>query len=172
MTPVILATGGYDHKIRFWDANSGHCSRTLPFGDSQINALQVSQDKCFLLAAGNPFIHLYDINSNDDRPFLVNDGHTGNVMSIGFQRDQRWIYSGGEDCTVRILDPRTNSNTRKYETTSSVNTVVLHPNQLELISGEQGGAVKVWDLRGDKLREEFTPALDMPVRSVSIVSNF
>lgn len=32
--PVILATAGYDHTIRFWEATSGRCYRTLQYPDS------------------------------------------------------------------------------------------------------------------------------------------
>lgn len=32
-------------------------------------------------------------------------------------------------------------------------------------------SVKIWDLEADKCREEFVPMVDVPVRSVSIVSN-
>lgn len=31
---VILATAGYDHSIRFWQAHSGVCHRTVPHPDS------------------------------------------------------------------------------------------------------------------------------------------
>lgn len=27
---VVLVTAGYDHEIRFWEAWSGICSRTIP----------------------------------------------------------------------------------------------------------------------------------------------
>lgn len=32
--PVILATAGYDHTIRFWQAHSGICYRTVQHPDS------------------------------------------------------------------------------------------------------------------------------------------
>jgi WD40 repeat protein len=32
--PVLLATAGYDHQIRFWQAHSGVCYRTVPHQDS------------------------------------------------------------------------------------------------------------------------------------------
>lgn len=32
--PVILATAGYDHTIRFWQAHSGMCHRTVQHPDS------------------------------------------------------------------------------------------------------------------------------------------
>jgi len=31
---VILATGGYDHTIRFWEALSGICYRTIQYPES------------------------------------------------------------------------------------------------------------------------------------------
>ena len=33
---VILVTAGYDHTIRFWEALSGICSRTIQHPDSVI----------------------------------------------------------------------------------------------------------------------------------------
>jgi hypothetical protein len=33
---VVLATAGYDHTIRFWEATSGICYRTLQYADSQV----------------------------------------------------------------------------------------------------------------------------------------
>ena len=44
--------------------------------------------------------------------------------------------SGGEDGTVRVWDLRAPGCQRAYESRAAVNTVVLHPNQGELISGE------------------------------------
>ena len=33
---VILATAGYDHTIKFWQAHTGKCVRTLQHADSQV----------------------------------------------------------------------------------------------------------------------------------------
>jgi G protein beta subunit-like protein len=35
---VVLATAGYDHTIRFWEATSGICYRTLQYADSQVGS--------------------------------------------------------------------------------------------------------------------------------------
>jgi target of rapamycin complex subunit LST8 len=168
--PVILVTGGYDNCIRYWDATSGNCTRTTKFGDSQVNCLQITQDKILLAAAGNPLINIYDINSSDDRPLVSYEGFTSNVTTIGFQKDRRWLYACSEDGTLRVWDPRTNTTSRKYDCGSSVNSVVLHPNETELISGDQNGAVRIWDLQADKCRDGCVPLPDMPVRSISVVS--
>jgi hypothetical protein len=55
---------------------------------------------------------------------------------VGFQKDSKWMYSGSEDGTVKIWDLRAPGCQREYASRGAVNTVVLHPNQGELISGE------------------------------------
>lgn len=43
---VVLVTGSYDHEIRFWEAWSGICSRTIPrSGETGVRTL------CHLLRA-------------------------------------------------------------------------------------------------------------------------
>lgn len=45
--PVILATAGYDHTVRFWQAHSGICTRTVQHQDS-VSSQTVRSDKCNL----------------------------------------------------------------------------------------------------------------------------
>jgi target of rapamycin complex subunit LST8 len=170
--PVVLVTGGYDHKIRFWEATSGVCAKTINFGDSQVNCLQISADKSLLAAGGNPLINLFDINSSsmsgDDKPVLTYDRHTSNVTSVGFQKDRKWLYSGSEDGTIRVWDPRSNVCTRTYDMSVPVNTVALSPNERELVGGDQSGNIKIWDMVADRCREELQPIVDVPIKSISI----
>jgi hypothetical protein len=42
---------------------------------------------------------LYEVNSNNPQPLISYDGHTGNVTSVGFQKDGKWMYTGSEDGT-------------------------------------------------------------------------
>ena len=58
-------------------------------------------------------------------------------MQVGFQKDSKWMYSGSEDGTVKIWDMRAPGFQREYASRGAVNTVVLHPNQGELVSGKQ-----------------------------------
>lgn len=167
---IVLVTGGFDHKLRFWEASSGVCSRALRCpGDGQINCLAVSSDKQLLVAGGNPHISLFDVNSNSDAPLVSFDGHTSNVTAVGFQRDGKWLYSGSEDGTVRIWDPRSSVSQRCFETSplSPVHTVALHPNQTDLLAGDQAGPVRVWDLEANACRHKHALG-EQPVRSLSI----
>uniref|UniRef100_A0A803MA72 Target of rapamycin complex subunit LST8 n=1 Tax=Chenopodium quinoa TaxID=63459 RepID=A0A803MA72_CHEQI len=166
---VILATASYDHTIRFWEAQTGRCYRNIQYPDSQVNRLEITPDKRYLAAAGNPHIRLFDINSSNPQPVMSYDSHTNNVMAVGFPSNGNWMYSGSEDGTVKIWDLRAPGCQREYESRAAVNTVVLHPNQTELISGDQNGNIRVWDLTANSCSCELVPEVDTAVRSLTVM---
>mmetsp|Transcript_16329 Transcript_16329/g.18838 ORF Transcript_16329/g.18838 Transcript_16329/m.18838 type:complete len:308 (+) Transcript_16329:119-1042(+) len=157
---VILASGGYDHKIRFWEAPSGVCHRTLRFADSQITSLQITPDKQFLAAGGNPHIRLYEIhNPAMETPVLTLEGHTTTITSLGFQRDGRYLYSGSEDGTIKLWDLRSRTYSRSFENTDPVTSVALRTEHDQIVSGDQSGHVKIWDLSMGKSINTVKPDL-------------
>lgn len=48
-----------------------------PTTDSQINKLEITYDKQFIAAAGNPHVKLFEVNSNDPQPVISYEGHAG-----------------------------------------------------------------------------------------------
>jgi len=171
MPSVILATASYDHTIRFWEAPSGICYRTIQYADSHINRLEVTPDKMYIAAAGNPHVRLFEVNTNNANPVTSFDGHKANVTAVGFQKEGKWMFTGSEDGTVKIWDLRAPGCQRDYECSAPVNTVVLHPNQAELISGDQNGNIRVWDLTANACSKELVPDGETGVKSVSISSD-
>ncbi|KAI5438400.1 Target of rapamycin complex subunit LST8-1 [Lathyrus oleraceus] len=105
---AILTAASYDHTIRFWEAKSGRCYRTILYPDTRVNWLEITPDKHFLAAAGNPHIQLFDVSSNSPQ---------SDLRAPGCQRE--------------------------YESRAAVSSVVLHPNQTELMSGDQDGNIHV-----------------------------
>jgi WD40 repeat protein len=83
MSQVLLATAGYDHTIKFWEAPSGLCQKTLQHPESQVNKLEITPDKQRIAAAGNPSLRLFDIVTGAATSY---DGHTNNVTAVGFQK--------------------------------------------------------------------------------------
>lgn len=171
MPGVILATAGYDHTIRFWEALSGVCYRTINYTDSQVNRLTITPDKQWIAAAGNPNVRLFEVQTNNPSPVTSFDGHTGNVTSVGFQKEAKWMYTSSEDHTVKIWDLRVSGFQRNYDCGCAVNTVTLHPNQAQLISGDQNGNVRVWDLRANQCSRQLVPEGEVAMRSVTVAPN-
>ncbi|CEG47596.1 G-protein beta subunit-like protein (contains WD40 repeats) [Plasmopara halstedii] len=175
MAGVVLATAGYDHTIRFWEAASGTCNRTVKYPDSQVNCLQITPDKKYIAAAGNPHIRLFEINSNNPNHVTSYDGHATNVTSLGFQRHGKWIFSCSDDGSVKIWDLRAPGCQRSYDAGVPLNSVVLHPNQAELIVGDQNGVVRVYDLTANALVTKLEPPTgetgESSIRSVDIVQD-
>lgn len=144
---VVLATAGYDHKIRFWEASREKCTRVLRFPDSQVNALAITNDKHYIAAVGNTHAKIFEVHHGEGNPVRSYEAHAGNVTAVGFQADAKWMFTGGEDKTVKIWDLRAPRWHQQYECAASVNAVALHPNQLELVSGDQAGNMRIWDLQ-------------------------
>eukprot|EP01083_Nonionella_stella_P152835 490338_1 len=151
---VVLCTASYDHTIRFWEAPTAHCYRSLQYNESQINRLQITPDKTYLAAAANPHIKLYEINSNNPSPLRSFESHTGNVTALGFHKENKWMFSSSEDRTVKIWDIRAAGCQRDYESSAAINDAVLHPNQGEILSGDLNGNIRVWDLTANACRYE------------------
>ncbi|KAK1824358.1 TOR complex subunit lst8 [Friedmanniomyces endolithicus] len=168
---VILCTAGYDHTIRFWEALSGICSRTIPHAESQVNRLCISPDKRYLAAAGHHTIKLYDVRSTNPAAVITFEGHTSNITGVAFHCEGKWMVTSSEDGTVKIWDTRTGHIQRNYSHGVPVNDVVIHPNQGELISCDRGGNVRIWDLAENKCSHQLVPEEDKSVASVTVATD-
>jgi G protein beta subunit-like protein len=171
MPNVILATAGYDHTIRLWEARNGFCYRTLQFNESQANQLEITPNKKYLAAAGNLHIKLFELASNNPNAVSNFSAHKSNVTSIGFEKQGEFLYSGSEDGTIKIWDPRVPNYQREFVHTDPCNTVELHPNQNDLISGHQNGSLCVYDLRATKKRLDISVDVDTSVRSLTLTDD-
>ncbi|EMF08359.1 WD40 repeat-like protein [Sphaerulina musiva SO2202] len=168
---VILCTAGYDHTIRFWEALSGICSRTIPHPDSQVNRLCISPDKRWLAAAGHHTVKLYDIKSTNPAAVLTFEGHTGNITGVAFHCEGKWMVTSSEDGTVKIWDTRSGHVQRNYSHGVPVNDVVIHPNQGELISCDRGGNLRIWDLSENKCSHQLVPEEDKSIASITVATD-
>jgi len=99
------------------------------------------------------------------------DGHTTNVTGIAFHIETKWMATSSEDGTVKIWDLRSPNVQRDYSHGSAVNDVVIHPNQGEVISCDQAGCVKVWDLGANANTHTLIPEEDVPTRSVTVAND-
>lgn len=168
---VILCTAGYDHTIRFWEAPTAKELRKIPFQDSQVNRLAITPDKQYLAAAGNPHIRLFEIPSENPSPVISYDGHSASVTAVEYQKEGKWMCTASEDGTIKIWDIRAPGCQRNHNNQSPINSACLHPNQAEVITGDQQGRVRVWDLATSKISCELIPDKRVPVRCLAVASD-
>lgn len=109
--------------------------------------MEISPNKQFIAAAGNPVVRLYEICNSEAR--LTLEGHKNNVTALGFQKEGNFIYTSSEDGTIKLWDLRSSSYSRSWDVGSPCNSVCLRTDRDELISGDQSGHVKIWDLGND-----------------------
>nr|AIO05518.1 WD40 repeat-like protein [Hypsizygus marmoreus] len=145
---VILVTGSYVHVLRFWEAWSGICSRTIARTgvSGQVNRLAISPVYRLLAAAIHKRVRIYEIASASSEPLVTFEGHTMYVSSVSFHSEGKWLVTGSVDGTIKIWDLRSSQLHCTYENSAPVYDVCIHPNQGELISCDQAGSIYQWDL--------------------------
>ncbi|ORX73597.1 WD40 repeat-like protein [Linderina pennispora] len=168
--PVVLATAGYDHTIRMWDALKSTCIRTIPFTDSQVNRMALSSDKHYLAVAGNPRVSLYDVFGTSESPVMSLEGHKANVTAVEFSQDYKYLATASEDKTIRWWDVYAGSCKRVLENNAMVNDVAVHPDMRTdiLVSCDQKGLVRVWGWLRQEVLAQAQPSGDTAMRCVAV----
>lgn len=133
-----------------------------------MNALEVTPDKQLIVAGSYQHIRMYDMTT--DRPITNLEGIVKNITRIGFQEDGKWMFTGGEDCRVRIWDMKSHICKRAFYCQTAINAVALHPNQVEMAIGSQDGRVYLWDVKSDA-HEQCVPEVEASVQDVAISPN-
>merc|ERR1719436_242804 len=125
-----------------------------------------------IAAGGYQHIRMFDLTSGNLNPVVNYEGGISkNVMTVGFQEDGRWMFTGGEDCSARIWDLKMwNLSCQKmFQANFPVNCVCLHPNQQELVVGDQSGVIHIWNLQNDQ-SEQLIPEPNSSIQSITIDS--
>jgi len=76
-------------------------------------------------------------------------------MAIGFYKDGRWLYSGGDEGSIRLWDLRTPGVVKEYEAKEPVAHMAIHPNQKDLVAVLSNGRVLVLDQNLNLVVPEF-----------------
>ncbi|OON14862.1 WD domain, G-beta repeat protein, partial [Opisthorchis viverrini] len=167
---LSLATGGFEHMIRMWQPSTGKYIQGFQHPESQVNALAFSRDGHFLAAAGYGRVRVYNTHG-DATPAVVVSEFSKNVNTVGFNDEGNWMFAGSEDRVAKIIDWRAGGNlwiTRVHQTTSSINSMLLHRNQHEIVMGTSKGEIIIWDLRNNESNILRPDPQNGPIHSLSV----
>ncbi len=172
----FIASGGEEDKVRIWDIETGHLTRTflLDRGDNSgqfyrstaVNSLSYSPDGA-LLAAGKSggVLLIIDMNSGDVLQEL--EGHRGGEEFVSLDRgpcvkfspDGNLLGTGGTDGKLIVWNPQDWSIlwSREADTggiQKGALSIAFSRDSMMIASGGMDGNVKLWDAkRGDLIKD-------------------
>lgn len=158
-----LATIGDDGTTILWDANSGDELLRLP-GSTRPNDLFTEQriayspDGKLLAACDSDQLKIYDPVSGELLMRL--SSHEGDVISVAFSVDGKYLATGSVDTSVRIWNANSGDILFVLEGHSAeVGGLAFSPDGKLLFSSSEDGTLIIWDMAtGEMLRNlpEFT----------------
>lgn len=153
-----LATIGDDGTTILWDANTGKELLRLP-GTTKPNDLFTEQRIAYspdgkqLAACDNNQLKVYDPASG--KLLMALSGHAGDVISVTFSFDGKYLATGSVDTTVRLWDVSSGKLIRILEGHSAeVGGLAFSPDRKLLLTSSEDGMLIIWDVEtGELLRD-------------------
>jgi WD40 repeat protein len=127
----LLATGGHDHTVRFWDPATGQELRNLHAHPDNVGVLAFSPDGK-LLASGSAesSIHLWNVATGE--PVGPSVGHGERVPSVAYSPDGKRIATAAWDHTLRLWDAATGKELRQWAPTQETKRRYPHDEPMRL----------------------------------------
>jgi WD40 repeat protein len=144
-----LATIGDDGTTIIWDANTGKELRRLP-GTTKPSDLYTEQRIAYspngkqLAACDSNQLKVYDPVSGE--LIMALSGHQGDVISVAFSQEGKYLATGSVDTTVRIWDASNGDLIRVLKGHSAaVGGLAFSPNGKLLLTSSEDGTLIIWD---------------------------
>jgi WD40 repeat protein len=153
----LIASGGWDHKIKIWSVQTGQLIRTLKGHSNSITALAMTPDGEFLVSGSvDSKIKIWSLQTGELLQTL--EGHSYSVSTVAVSSNSQFIVSGSWDNTIKIWSLETG----KLQHTltghaNSVNAITIHTDAELIYSGSVDNTIKVWSLETGKLQQTFEP---------------
>jgi len=141
---TLLAQGGNDGWVHFWDPVSGALAGKLPPANELITDVAFSRDGSVLASAGERTVRLWDVATR--KPLADLKGHQEWVERVAFSPDGRVIASASRDKTARIWDSKTYRELAKLDHGSLLYGLAFSPDNSRLATACADNTVRLWDL--------------------------
>jgi WD40 repeat protein len=157
----ILSAGcdqvDYDYNCiqstaRVWEADTGNEIARMTY-DSNVSSVAFSPDGKYVLSAG---CDLFDNDRNctqgtarvweaATREETAHLTHNGDINSVVFSPDGKYVVSGSEDGTARVWETVTRNEVTRMTHDEWVEVVAFSPDGKYVVSGSNDGTARVWN---------------------------
>jgi WD40 repeat protein len=138
-----LATAGHDERVHLWRSDSRELVASLTGRAGLVWTVAFSPDSRHV-ASGGPGIKIWDVEGRERFDLT---GHQGLVVSLAYHPKRPWLFSSGNDGTVRLWDT---SNGKElgilHRFTGAVNKLAVDPAGRWLAAACHDHHVALWDL--------------------------
>jgi WD40 repeat protein len=143
----IIASAGYDHSLKLWDAADGRLIHTLSGHTGPVYSAAFSPDGALLVSAGDDqSVKLWETKTGALVRTL--SGHTGRVNFAVFSPDGAVLVSAGEDHSVKLWETKTGALVRTLSGHSRpVNSAAFSPDGALLVSAGSDKSAKLWETK-------------------------
>ena len=156
----FLIAGGYDGRVRRWDV-TGDVPAELPAVDGHQAWVQglAFHPRDSLAFTADSWGQLRSWHYNDLHPspvWLLQSAHDGWIRDLAVSPDGELVASCGMDQNIRVWssgDGSQQQELRGHE--QDVYCIRFHPDGKCLLSGDDRGLIKQWDLSSGKCTREF-----------------
>ncbi len=142
------ASGGWNGKLRVWNVADGALLYDVPYGGAFVHAVAFSSDGRYLAAGGDEkqaYVQLWQ--AADGKPLRKFVGHTGAVLSVGFNRAGDRLLTTSQDGTVRIWNVADGAELKQFRGhASGVTSAAFSPDEKTIVTTGQDGTAIVWPL--------------------------
>ncbi|MGF1524181.1 MAG: NB-ARC domain-containing protein [Leptolyngbyaceae cyanobacterium] len=153
----ILATGGRDKTIKFWDTSTGECLQTLSGHDDGVWLMQFNPDGSRLISVSEDSrctLKLWDTHAG--RCLRTLSSYINWITSVTFSPNGQWLASGGYDQQVRIWNVSTGAYERTLSGHSNIVSAlafVASETSRLLLSSSHDQTIRLWNWQtGDCIR--------------------
>ena len=147
----VLATGGYDQKIKLWDIDSGKAKATLKGHNGSVNALSFRPDgKVLASASADRTIKLWDPAKGTRLDTFSQP--LKEQFAVAFAADGKSLFAGGADNRIRQwqISAKASEGSNpiletKFAHEGAVLRLVTSPDGKYLVSTSSDKTIKIWD---------------------------
>lgn len=141
----LMAIGGREPVVRLWDVDHEQVIAELAGHEREVEMLAFSPDGRQLVSASSDrTLIVWDVPSKSPQFHLR--GHQGRVSCVAFSPDGRLLASGALDRHIMVWDSRTGDRLFMATHLDEVQSLTFLPGGYQIVAGDRGGAIRIWDL--------------------------
>lgn len=147
-----LVSTSRDGELIVWEASSGKILSQIRSKDRRLMSVCWNPSSDRIATQLNHALQVLDPLTNTqvwDQPI------TGELESIAWSPDAKYIVASGKEMQIRIFDATTGELLRALEpkSLSTVWSVCWSPDSTQLVSAHNDGVVRIWDVDSDRMQE-------------------